>query len=494
MLYNVRACSRQKLVIIVNLNFYSGEKMKQIFKNALYLFVSNVAIRFFSALATILVARYLGARDYGILGVAISLSAIAGYFTDLGLIHTLIREGTKSKANIELLMSSFLKVRVILSVFSFVIFIIIIEFLYDNSYFKLVLYLVVIPSIAGGALQGLGIGYFQLIEEMKYIAYIRGLTGLLTSMALLLGMLLKWSLIFLAGIYGCSNLFTGILSLIMVMRRINIFSGWNKKILDGLWQFMIVGFISILLPQLGPIVLEKTSNLHEVGVYTAAYRIPSVLYQIPGIVAAAFYPVLFKHGNANDLKEHTKLNVLQVKVMIVIAILVTLPFILQSKWWVRLLFGNGWNDAIIPLIVLSFIVILQSINYPLADSLTTLGLQKYRTLILLISLIIGTTLFFVLGEKEGAIGGAISAVLIEVITLIGLLYFNPKGLYIIRKSVTGNIMIVSIILLINFLLTRIILNPIINIISILLIYLFMLLLVDKDIRSFVLMFSNKFKN
>ncbi len=44
------------------------------------------------------------------------------------------------------------------------------------------------------------------------------------------------------------------------------------------------------LPQLGPIILEKVSTYEQVGFFGAASKIPAVLYQIPGVIAAAFYP------------------------------------------------------------------------------------------------------------------------------------------------------------------------------------------------------------
>ena len=49
----------------------------------------------------------------------------------------------------------------------------------------------------------------------------------------------------------------------------------------------------MLLPQLGPIILEKVSTYNQVGFFGAASKIPAVLYQIPGVIAAAFYPRLF---------------------------------------------------------------------------------------------------------------------------------------------------------------------------------------------------------
>ncbi|MEK1831870.1 hypothetical protein AAAC51_32235 [Priestia megaterium] len=84
----------------------------------------------------------------------------------------------------------------------------------------------------------------------------------------------------------------------------------------------------MLLPQLGPIVLENTIPLAAVGVFAVAYRIPSALYQVPGIVAGAFYPVLFRHYNHQQTDKHLQLNILQVKLMSLVGMLTALPFII----------------------------------------------------------------------------------------------------------------------------------------------------------------------
>lgn len=65
----------------------------------------------------------------------------------------------------------------------------------------------------------------------------------------------------------------------------------------------------MLLPQLGPIILEKVSTYNQVGFFGAASKIPAVLYQIP-VIAAAFYPRLFAFGNEKILKNIENYQVL----------------------------------------------------------------------------------------------------------------------------------------------------------------------------------------
>ena len=86
---------------------------KTILENATYLFVGNFVVRLLTALATIFVARYLGAEQYGALSVGLAFGAVAGYFTDLGLTHTLIREGTKPNSDIKSLLGGAFKLRIL---------------------------------------------------------------------------------------------------------------------------------------------------------------------------------------------------------------------------------------------------------------------------------------------------------------------------------------------------------------------------------------------
>lgn len=70
-----------------------------------------------------------------------------------------------------------------------------------------------------------------------------------------------------AAMYGISSLVTGVIAFIMTIRYTTIHKGWNKGILDQLLIFTVNGVIIMLLPQLGPIILEKVSTKAQVGFF-----------------------------------------------------------------------------------------------------------------------------------------------------------------------------------------------------------------------------------
>lgn len=450
-----------------------------ILKNAIYLLVSNVFVRLISALSTIVVAKYLGAHNYGILSVALSFAAIAGYFSDSGLTHTLIREATRSNSNLSELMSSFLKIRIFFALITAFISVIIIEILYKDPYLQNVLYWMVMPTILGAALQGVGAVYFQVIEEMKYTALIRGVSGLITAISLILGILMKWSLLSLATVYGFSSMIGGLFGIWMVIRRINLTKGWNFSLLKGLGSFTFGGLMVMMLPQLGPLILEKVTDLKQVGYFSAAYRIPSVLYQIPGVLAAAFYPMLFKYGNNKQGGEHLKLSRLQIKLMSALGIIVALPFLIYSKWFIEILFGENWLVASNILSVLSIMVILQSINYPLADSLTTLGMQNRRSVVLTLAVIMGIGLYILMGELWGGMGGAIAAIATELFLTLGFTFGNPVGKKVIG-GVKFNVLTLFIICGLSYFINNR-LNPLIGIFALPIFYILLIVIFDRSL-------------
>lgn len=95
-------------------------------------------------------------------------------------------------------------------------------------------------------------------------------------------------------------------------------------------------------PQLAPILLNYTLPLSMVGVFAVAYRMPAALYQVPGVIAGAFFPVLFKHYNQNNIEEHTKLNLLQIKSMAIVGICMTIGLYHLAPYFISIFFmKNG---------------------------------------------------------------------------------------------------------------------------------------------------------
>lgn len=91
---------------------------------------------------------------------------VMGYFTDAGLSNIVLREGAKQVVTQEVLLSSYVKLRFLLLIFTFFLGFITLHILYfDGPEIIQTGYLLIIPLVTGVALQSIGTTYFQLCEK-----------------------------------------------------------------------------------------------------------------------------------------------------------------------------------------------------------------------------------------------------------------------------------------------------------------------------------------
>ncbi|PFO04936.1 sugar translocase [Bacillus sp. AFS076308] len=413
-------------------------KKNSIAKNILHLFYSTALSSGLNAAALIILAYYLGSYYYGMFSVVLAFAMIMGYFTDAGLSDIVLREGSKKEVDISVLISSYLKMRVGLLVASFLCGFFIFH-ISNSGHSELIQigYFLIIPMVTGIALQSIGTTYFQLIEKMQYYGLIRIVSSVCLLLTLSVGMLFRFSPLTICSLYGISYLAAGMLGVYLVSKnvQIRIKGPFHKGLFRNLGAFTIGGLLFVMIPQLGPLVLEKTISLQEVGLFAVAYRIPQALQQIPFIVAGAYYPVMFRAFNNKQLDDHLRYNINLLKTISLVGMAMTIPFFYMSNFFIELLFGEKWIQAAFPLKILSLLLTLQAINIALADGLTTRALQSYRTVVQLFSVITGIFFYMFFSKSFGVSGAAFAGLTIEGIALIGYWLCIPNRWVIAKRVV-----------------------------------------------------------
>jgi len=466
------------------------KKKNSIVKNIIHLFYSTILSNVLNASTLILLANYFNSKNYGIFSVALALTMIMYFFTDLGVSNTFLREGSKKK-NLNSKLSSYIRIRCVFLFSVFIVFSVVIHMIYQDQQILYMIYSLILPMVIGLMLQSIGIIYFQLTEMMQYIAFIKIFSAIVLIVSTILSIVLKLDTHLVAFLYGFSYLVGGFYSLYLLLKNAEV--QWKvpfrRQLLTNLSPFLISGLFIMLTPQLGPLVLEKTLPLALVGLFAVAYRIPSALYQIPGVIAGAFFPLLFKHYNQGELDEHTRLNILQMKTMSFIGMCMTVSLFYLAVPIVTILFGNEWGSAVQPLKVLSFIIVLQGFNIAIADGLTTKGLQNRRTFVQFITIAIGVMSFYYLSITHAVVGAAFAVLTMEIVSFIGYFLANSIRRTVLTKVIIpyGSYFSISFILL-YYLLSK---YPFIAMLSTILLVSTMVLLFDETIKSLLVDFKKK---
>lgn len=400
--------------------------MKRILLNALFLFVSDVLVRFITATATILVARYLNPETYGALNVALAFAAIAGFLTDAGLTHTVMREATRPGANVAVVVASVFRLRLALAAGTTILTLLLVRVGYHDPIVKQSIILLALPALWGGVLTGISVSYFQANQEMQYVALIRIVSGLISAAFLATAVMLRWPYTSIVATYGAAYVASGLIGMRLTRARIPVLSGWDPGVLKGLGSFALSGILGLILPQLGPLILEKVSGLTDVGYFSVAYKIPNLLYSIPSVVAVAFYPALFSLW-ATDKQEHHRMVRRELKVMSALGFGLPLPIMAYAENIIDLVFGPTWIASTVPLRILSCMVAFQALSIVMGDALTTQDLQGRRTVGYALSTLAGVLSHFFLGTHYGAMGAAFASVLVQTVMLIAFTTANPTG-------------------------------------------------------------------
>lgn len=463
-----------------------------LFRNILHLFYSTILANILNATTLILLANYFNSKNYGIFSVALALAMIMSFFTDFGVSNTFLREGSK-KENLSGTFSSYIRFRGICLILACIVFSVGIHAFYQEPQILYMMYSFMTPMVVGLTIQGIGITYFQLTERMHFIASIKIFSGTVLIVAITLCMFLKVSVHLTAFLYGFSYFLGGLYSLYLLRKKVAV--KWNTpfqvQLLSNLSPFLISGLLIMLTPQLGPLVLEKTLSLTLVGLFAVAYRIPSALYQVPGVIAGAFFPLLFKIYNQGKLEEHTRLNILQMKIMSCIGICMSISLFYLAAYFVTILFGGEWVSAVQPLKILSFIIVFQGFNIAIADGLTTRGLQNRRTLVQFITIALGVIALYYLSATYSIVGAAFAILTMEIVSFIGYVLAHPTKKMILTKVVIpyGSYFSISFILL-HYLLSN---YSIVAMFSTIILVSTMIFLFDRSIRVLIVDFLKKKK-
>ena len=141
-------------------------QVKSIFKNTSWLTISQVITSICAFLWTIIIARYLGVSDYGIVSFAISFTSLVGIVMDLGMSTYITREIAKNRNSVNKYFNNIFIFKLILAIILFFISGLILYLLGYPQWTILITLLFTIELIFMSMTVFLN-GVFQAFEEVK---------------------------------------------------------------------------------------------------------------------------------------------------------------------------------------------------------------------------------------------------------------------------------------------------------------------------------------
>lgn len=435
-------------------------QIKTIFKNMSWLFVSQVLGVICGFIWTVLIARYLGVSDYGIMNFAISFTGIIGITMDLGISTHIIRHIATDYDSSPQYLGNAIPLKSIFSFFTFLLALILLILMgCDELTIKITL-LFTIQKIFT-SLMGLFNGSLQAVEEGKYQA----IGNILLNILLLIFMIV--SIICDYGLYGItlSYLFSNIIVVIFLYfavkkilskPKFQLDIQFCKKITLYSLPFALTTFFGLVLYHVDMVMLTSMVGNYENGIYSAAYKLISVLTTLYTAYSAVFFPVMSRLYN-----NEKNLLVVSFEKSIKYIMLMTIPISFVTIYYstdiVVLFFGQEFAQTNSVLSILICTVPISFMNGICLNLLNASHKEKYVTLTYLMATIFNIVTNFIIIPRYSYDGAAFTNILSDILIVILYFYciykldFMPrKKLYLdLFKIIIASIILYASLLVLN---------------------------------------------
>ena len=435
-------------------------EIQTLFKNVSLVTSAQIITNICAFIWTIMIARYLGVNDYGILSFAISFTVILGMGTDLGMSAYSTRELSKNRNLTKKFINNIIPFKIILSIILFIIVTIVLSLL---GYNKLVIEVSLILVIENAFICMINFlnGVFQAHENQKYYAIGTILYSILLVLLTLITIFLKLGLIAVALSYTLAYL----INLIYISLKINKEFGipkfelnlpfWKKTALKSIPFGLSIFFYAIYF-SIDVVMIQFLTGNYAAGIYNSAYKIISVFTAFYVIYNVVIFPLMSKLYSRN--KNLLKLSFEQsIKYSILILLPICIGVYLYSPYLINLIYTEEYALASDPMQILIWTVIFLFINGVASSLLNAIdkeiSVTKTYTIVAFFNIILN---YFTIPIWTYN-GAAITTVFSEILVLAIMLYCISKTEYkpdhslikTVPKLIISNIILGAVLYYIN---------------------------------------------
>lgn len=340
-------------------------RVQRIFKNMSWLLISQIITSICGFVWTILLARYLGVDNYGILGFAISITGILAIIDDLGISAHVVRHIATDYESAPKYVGNVIPLKIILAVINLIITPIVLIILKIDGYTIFITLLFTLEIIFKSYTNSL-FGVFQAFEEGKYQGIGYSLMNVSTLLFILISIYADLGLLGVSISYVLANILSFIYAYYILNKHIvkpKFEFDWEfcKKITLLSLPFAVTGVLYSIYYSIDLVMLTNLVGNYATGIYNATYKLISLLTLFYSVYTAVIFPVMSKF-----FKNDRKLLVMSYEKSIKYLMLLIIPIAVATMFYsldiIQLIYGNQYDDAASVLSILIWTVCLLFIS------------------------------------------------------------------------------------------------------------------------------------
>ncbi|GEO04627.1 O-unit flippase [Adhaeribacter aerolatus] len=394
------------------------ENLKKVLSNISWLFLDKVLRVGLNFVLTVLIARYLGAQDFGLWNYVIAFVALFSIFSSLGLDSIVVKNLVKEQAKEEVLGAAFI-LKLVGGGLAFVLSLLTILILRPGEPLTLILVLIT----AGGLLfQSFDVidFYFQSTLQSKFVVYSRVAAFIISAIFKIAILILKGPLVLFVLANSLELLFTATFFILVYKQSNGLVTRWKikfpvvKKLFLDSYPLALAVMVVLIYMRTDQIMLGSIISDKAVGIFSAAVRLSEAWYFIPSVITNSILPSLIKLKEVNQENYLRKLEQ-SFKIMAFLGIITAVIISFSASYIITFLYGAEYAEAAPILAVHTWTSVFVFLGFASGNWFVVEGLQKYVFYRTLAGALINVGLNFYLIPAYGGLGAAFATLISQFV-------------------------------------------------------------------------------
>lgn len=406
---------------------FNDQTFKKLLKRASYSSTGVLVARLSAAVAGIIIARAVGAEQFGVYSAVWALVTISSSLTEIGITSGLMRDGARRPESLPMLLGNTLLVKIVVGVIALGISYLASSVITNNPIAPVFF----IPLALAGFSTICAETFFAALYvrgKQKTVAFFeiaRGISFLLGFLVLAFG---NYDLITFAWFQGILYVIALVIVSIIVIPKISI--SFNLSLLKTqVTSSFVFGISSILFSiysQLPILLLSHFVSEKEVGYFAVALRFVQILFMIGASARNnAFLPLLFNLFVSNKEKFRRVCNFMQ-ECFIPIGIFAAAALYVSADAIIMILMGDEYRQSVEILRILCWTSAIHFSVLPVDAALTAADRMWTKIVFQLIATNIGFFAGILLIKNFGVLGAVFTELTISLSLLFLFIPYSYK--------------------------------------------------------------------
>ncbi len=400
-----------------------GDGLMQITRNFGFLLLARFGQFFVRSIFMILVARHVGATEFGRYAFATSFAVVASIVADMGLSYSIIPQIAREPEGVAKHIAEILPIRLVLSVISLAFVFLFPIILAYPSQTKLLIWLIGTAVVVDSMIVFL-FAAFRGLERMQYEA------GVATAQNI--GFCLVAALLLLGG-RGVEGV--ALARLIVDGLALIVMAALYRKHIGRLYlrlqklhyirqtvvrssPFALQVVLATIYFEIGTLLLGTLVNEVAVGYYQAAMRVVVALVIVADVISNAYYPRLSQlYAGSREALEYRASQL--VRWLAILGAPLSVFFFVLARQIVGFLYKDQYGPSVPVMRIVAWVIVLRFVAYGLGTLLTSTNRQPRRVVVIAISAVVSAATGLFLVNSLQAVGAAIAITLAHVVLLVG---------------------------------------------------------------------------